>query len=97
MAQLTQQARLRERIDRYQAYLLKAWQGVPELAAEWPGWDEHSRLAFDLDWGVCEDRLAQLQQWAEEGRLDPLQRARFDQLQALVARHRPLLESLLRE
>ena len=42
-----------------------------------------------------EDRLHQLRQWAEQNLLTEAQQARYEELLALVAHHRPTLERLL--
>lgn len=95
MAQVARDPKLRERIDDYLDYLLRTWEAVPETAAEWDQWDDLSRLTFTVDWGVPEDRLYQLQQWAEQNLLTPEQCARYKELLALVAEHRPTLEQML--
>ena len=95
MAQVVPDPQLRDTIDDYLDYLLCEWRGIPALADEWDEWDAHSQLVFAIDWGVPEDRLHQLQQWCAAGLFTPAQRARYDQLLELVARHRPVLEELL--
>ncbi len=91
MAQVAQDPQLRDRIDHFLTYLAQTWASIPALAAEWDEWDEHSRFVFTIDWPVCEDRLHQLQQWAEQGVLTPEQHARYDALMTLAAEHRPVL------
>ena len=86
-----------KRIDSFLAYLIRSWSGIPELAAEWPEWDEHSRLSFVMDWPVCEDRLHMLRMWAEQGKMTPAQCARYEELLKLVAEYRPTLVRLLEE
>ena len=95
MAQVVQDAQLQSRIEHFIVYLLAKWASIPALAAEWAEWDEDSKLSFVHDWGVPEDRLYQLQQWAAQGALTPAQRSRYAELTELVARHRPTLEWLL--
>jgi hypothetical protein len=95
MAQVAQDSRLREWIEDFLDYVHKRWNMIPELAAEWDEWDEDSRTDFALDWPICEDRLQQLQGWAEQGLMTPTQRARYDELLKLVAANRPTLERLL--
>jgi len=97
MAQVTRDVQLDERIDDYLTYLVKRWQGIPRLAAEWDDWDEDSRLVFDLNWAVAEDRLVQLQGWEEQGQLTAEQRARLRDLKVLVAEYRPVLVRMLAE
>jgi hypothetical protein len=95
MAQVASDAKLGEWIDEYLVYLTRAWKGIPQLAAEWEEWDEHSRLVFDLNWAVPEDRLLQLRHWAEQGLLTPAQCTRYQELLKLVEKNRPTLERLL--
>ena len=71
--------------------------GIPDLAAEWPEWDAHSRFSFAIDWPICEDTLGRLLDRDERGVLGPAQRARLASLKALIAQHRPTLERLLAE
>lgn len=94
MAQVTRDAQLLARIDRYLTYLLDEWEGVPLLAREWDEWDAHSQLSLILDWPIREDKLYQLQGWAERDLLTPAQRERYAALLQLVARHRPTIEDL---
>ena len=97
MAQVARGVQLDERIDDYLAYLIKRWQGIPRLAAEWADWDEDSRLVFDLNWAVAEDRLLQLQGWDDQGQLTADQQTRLGKLKALVAEYRPTLDRMLAE
>jgi hypothetical protein len=97
MAQVARDVHLDERIDGYLAYLLKRWQGIPRLTVEWADWDEDSRVVFDLNWAVAEDRLAQLGSWDARGHLTSDQQARFRKLQAIVAEYRLTLDRMLAE
>ena len=84
-------------IEDYLAYLFTEWSGIPDLAAEWHEWDEPSRLTFDVNWGVVEDRLATLAYWHAKGLLTAQQCTRYEQLLRLVDEQRPTLERLLAE
>ncbi len=95
MAEVAQNAKLSEWIEDFLDYLFREWGGIPDLAAEWDEWDEDSRTDFALDWPICEDRLQQLQGWAEQGLMTPAQQARHEELLKLVAEQRPTLETLL--
>ncbi len=97
MAQVAQDAELRATIEHYLTYLTATWESVPLEAREWHEWDEDSRLVYELNWAVPEDRLHSLRQWADQGLLTPTERARYDHLLRLVERYRPLLDELLRE
>ena len=97
MAQVARDAELRATIEHYLRYLTATWESVPLEAQEWHDWDEDSRLVYELNWAVPEDRLHNLRQWANQGLLTSKERARYDHLLRLVERHRPLLDELLRE
>lgn len=97
MAQVAQDPQLRHRVEDYLAYLIREWEDLPNVAEEWDSWEDHEQLDFVVEWPICEDRLHQLGRWAEQGLLTTVQRARYDQLSRLVAKHRPMLERLLRD
>ncbi|HLH23968.1 MAG TPA: hypothetical protein VK066_15705 [Chloroflexota bacterium] len=97
MAQVAKDSEVREWIDDYLDYLFAEWEAIPEVAAEWDEWQDHEQLDFVVEWPIREDRLRELQQWAEQGLLAPQQQARYERLLALVARQRPTLEKLLRD
>lgn len=94
MAQVRRDAAVQETIEEYLDYLERAWRAIPSVVTEWDGWDEHSRLVFDLNWAVPEDRLLQLRAWAACRLLTRPQRRRYDALQRLITEHRPDLERL---
>ncbi len=95
MAQVGSDAALRERIDEYLDYLIRTWEGIPELAAEWDDWDDLSQLTYVVNWGVPADRMAQLKRWAEQDLLTPEQRVRYEALLKVADQHGPTLERLL--
>ncbi len=95
MAQVARPAGLDGGIEDYLTYLLREWESVPELAAEWGEWEEHEKLDFAIEWPIREDRFQQLREWAAQGFLKPRQRERYERLLRLVEQHRPTLERLL--
>ena len=95
MAQVAADPHLRTKIDEYLDYVIRAWRGIPDVAAQWDQWDDISQLTFVVDWGVPSDRLHQLHRWAEQGCLTPAQRAQYEELLRLVAQHHATLERLL--
>jgi hypothetical protein len=97
MAQVMTQRTLSAQIDASLDYLKKTWEGIPLDAAEWTEWDEHSRLVFELDWGVPESYLAQLMEWAAQGYLTPTQQVRYNELLQIVATNRPVLDKMFTE
>ena len=84
-------------IDDYLAYLVREWQSIPELAAEWDEWENHEQFDFVIEWPIREDRLHMLRTWAEQGKMTPAQCARYEELLKLVDEHRPTLTRLLEE
>ena len=95
MAEVVQDSTLALTIERYLTSLADEWAGIPAIAEEWLAWDELARLTFVLEWPMYEDRLAQLADWAEQGRLTTMQHERYGGLLRLVACHRPTLTNLL--
>ena len=67
------------------------------VAHEWDSWTEDKRLDFVLEWSIREDRLHSLRKICERGEMSPEQRARFAQLETVVARNRAAIDRLLDE
>ena len=85
-------------IDYHLNYQLDAWAGIPEYAESWREMDAIEREVFHLEWvGITESRLRELECWADQGLLSPVQYARFTELQRLVQRHRPTVTWMLAE
>ena len=78
-------------------YLFRQWESVPELAVEWREWDGYERFVFELEWAVPESHLYDLRRWSARDFLSSQQRARFDELQSLIGRNRPVLKALFAE
>ena len=97
MAEVAEDERFRERIDDYLDYLIRTWEGIPALAAEWNEWDDLSQSTFVHNWGVPADRMHQLRQWAGQKLMSPAQQARYRELLKLVAKNQPLLEAMLKD
>ena len=97
MAQVAQDTPFRARVEHYLDFLLREWRSVPAIAQEWGEWEDHEQLDFVVEWPLREDQLRQLDAWAEQCLLTPAQRARYEDLLALVAAHRPTLDRLLQE
>ena len=98
MARLANHSAVSSDVDRYHlAYLKRAWRRLPDVERQWAEMQETERLDFVLEWGIKEDRLAQLEAWADEGLLTPEQMGRYRELLALVEKHRPIVERLLSE
>jgi len=95
MAQVVPQTQTDVWVDRSIDYLAREWEAVPGVAAAWDKWAEEDHLDFVLEWPLREDRLLQLRQFSDEGRLSARQRRRYIELEDLVQRHRPALARLL--
>jgi hypothetical protein len=83
------------RIDDFLDYLAEEWLAIPRVAQEWADWSPYERLDFVLEWPIREERLEQLQVYAERGLLTPAQNARYAALRQLVQENRGTLEELL--
>ncbi|HUX88942.1 MAG TPA: hypothetical protein VMW65_18205, partial [Chloroflexota bacterium] len=64
MAQVARDSELQNRIEEFLTYLTNEWEAIPTIVSEWDSWDEHSRMAFVLDWPIREDRLAEIERYA---------------------------------
>ena len=81
--------------ESFLAYLAREWASVPQVAANWLSLDEEEQLAFDLEWAIREDRLADVEAWSHAGILTAAQARRFEELQGVIVRNRPILETML--
>ncbi len=97
MAEVVQDTKLQATIAHYLDYLTRTWESVPLDAQEWDDWDDLSQLTYVVDWGVPNDRLDQLRQFADRGVLTQAQCARYEELLQLVDRNRPVLEEMLKD
>jgi hypothetical protein len=97
MAQVAQTMALAGRINHTLDVAIREWSAVPELAREWPDWEEHSQFSYIMDWPVSEDRLFRLAEWSEQGILSPRQYDRYAELLRLVEQYRPVLARLFGE
>lgn len=79
------------------AYSLAEWAEVPRYVSAWAEWDVDQQMAFEFEWTIRDDRLVQLQQYAEAGLLTADQQHRYTQLLALVEQNRPIIERLFAE
>lgn len=92
MASLVETAR----IDALLNQLVGEWADVPEVAAEFFGWDLGERLTYTEEWLLYDDKLYLLEQAAEQGQLTSAQRRRYTALLELIERNRPLRDQMLR-
>lgn len=76
------------------AHLLEVWQDLAWVAAEIERWDPGEQIDFIEEWPTQEQSLQQLERYAAEEGLTPEQLARYEDLQRLVARNRPIIRRL---
>ena len=93
MAQVTRN--VEAHVDYLLDYLLSRWQEIPVIADEWRTWDAVQKEVFDLEWGLKEERLDELESYANGGKLTAEQVARYAKLRDMVAAQRAVLERLL--
>ena len=95
MAQVIRPPRLKQFVENDLKNLLAFWRDVPELAAEWPEWDDYSRLDFIIEWPIDRERLCRVQDAAAAGLLDERQQQDWQELQQLIETHRATVEWML--
>ena len=95
MAEPAPTSGIQEQVEESLDYLIREWQGIPQLAAAWPTWDAATRDAFSQEWPSRDERLQELREYARAVVLTPAQREQYERLLHLVAVHRPTLELLL--
>ena len=83
------------RVEESLDYLIREWEGIPQLAEAWPTWDAAARDAFSQEWPSRDERLQALREYAQVVVLTPAQREQYERLLHLVATYRPTLELLL--
>lgn len=76
------------------AHLLEVWQDLPWVAAEIERWDPGEQIDFIEEWPTQEQSLQQLERYAAEEGLTTEQLVRYEDLQRLVARNRPIIRRL---
>src|SRR5688572_32968629 len=77
--------------------LLAFWRTVPEQAAEWPEWDEYSRVDFVIEWPIMRETLIRVTRAAAAGLLDERQQCQWQELQQLIEAYRDTVEQMLGE
>jgi hypothetical protein len=94
MAQVT--LSVQQDIDRLLEWLTWQWERLPEVVQEIDRWDLVEQLTFIEEWPLEEQRLKQLERYAEDKALNPVQQIRYARLLDLVTRNRPLIRQLQR-
>jgi hypothetical protein len=97
MAQVARVSRPAWLIDKDLVNLLGFWRTVPELEAEWPDWDDRSRLNVIHDWPIERETLQRVVDAAAVGLLNERQRTEWLELTRLIEIHRETVEKMLGE
>ncbi len=92
MAQLAKTAQ--QRVDGLLDMLMYQWQRLPEVEAQIDSWDHLDQLNFIEEWPLEEDRLKRLERYVAEGALTDEQLHRYENLQRLIDRNRPIIRRL---
>jgi hypothetical protein len=97
MAQVARVHRPARLIDKDLARLLGFWRAVPELEAEWPEWDENSRLNVIHDWPIERETLQRVVDASAAGLLNERQQCEWLELSRLIETYRDTVEQMLGE
>ena len=95
MAQVAPKHRPARLVDKDLHNLLGFWRTVPEFAAEWPEWDEDSRLDFILQWPIERETLQRVTDAVAAGHLNEHQQCKWLELSRLIEIHRATVEQML--
>lgn len=74
--------------------LQAAFDGIPDLAAAWPGYDDELRWHIGLDWSETFWRFRLLTEAAAAGQLTADQGSRYDRLVRSYEATRPIIKRL---
>lgn len=92
MAQVT--TRVREHINYMLDRLIQEWQDLPRAEREIDSWDLIEQIDYVEEWTPTEELRHKLDKYAADGFLDSNQQERYEELQRLVSKNRPILERL---
>lgn len=84
----------RDRVDRMLSLSEEAFKELPQVAAEFDGWECESQIDYLVEWGIQEDRLSMLEGRYDEGSMTTEQAARYERLTELAERNRSVLDRL---
>jgi hypothetical protein len=74
---------------------IREWARLPEVEASIDSWPDDEALDFVFEWTLEEDRLDRLVAHARRGELTVRQQGRYATLEALVKKHRPIVDRLI--
>jgi hypothetical protein len=95
MAQVAQKNRPSWLIDKDLQNLLGLWRTVEVQAAEWPEWNEFSRVDFIIEWPIEREASIRVKKAAKTGLLNERQQRDWQELQGLIETHRATMEWML--
>jgi broad specificity phosphatase PhoE len=95
MAQVVRLPDFNQFVDHDLDRLLKHWRTVPELADEWPEWDEYSRVDYIIEWPIMRETFVRVAKAAKAGILNERQQRDWQELQQLIETHRATMEWML--
>lgn len=95
MAQVIRVATLDQLVAKDLENLLGFWHGVPELAEEWPEWDDLSRSDVVIQYPILRGARSRVMKAAKAGLLDEGQRRKYEELLRLIEEHRATVEWML--
>ena len=84
-----------DRIDLLLDILVHEWGRLPQVEREIDSWDDLEAVDYLVEWTPRVQILEELDEYARDGSMSPVQRERFEQLQLLIARYRPVFDRLL--
>lgn len=70
------------------------WGRLPDVEAEIDQWDWVDAVVFIEEWTLEEEALLRLERRAMQGVLTPEQLTRYNDLQVLIAKNRPIIQRL---
>jgi hypothetical protein len=83
-----------DRLDYLLDYLTDAWQELPRIVTEIDDWDLLEQLDYVEEWGAKDSLAHKLEELLDTPSANDAQRARYADLQRLISRNRPILDSL---
>lgn len=70
------------------------WARLPRVEVEIDDWDPEDAEVFILEWSIEDDRLRRLEEDYRRGAMTEDQTTRYEELEKLVAKNRPIIERL---
>ncbi len=92
MAQVTAQQR---KIDKLLELSRGDWEELPKILSEIEEWSHDDLMSYAAELPLWNDRLHQLDSYAEQGLMTQEQARKYWELEELVAKNRPILHYIL--